>query len=621
MLSGLLGEAPELLPIKRTIIERTEGNPFFIEELVQALFDEGVLVRNGTIKVGRSISQLRIPPTAQAVLAARIDRLPAEQKELLQTLAVVGREFPIGLIRGVVQLSDVELDRMLGDLQLAEFIYEQPAFPEAEYIFKHAVTQEVAYNSILLERRKQIHEQAAQAIEAMFATNLPDHYADLARHYVRSGNVPKAINYVHLAGQQAMSRSAYSEANAQLTAALELLRTQEESTERDRTEIALIPSLAMCMGIGATMSGLETGVGMLERALQLSDKIADDSNRLTILEFLVMHYSIIPDQLRRAGALSRELLTIGERLQDLERVGWARSWLGWVSMHEGDFHTAIQELDHAYQISAIPSLAQRWRPYDWRVHSRSFASFALWVSGYPARATARAGEAFEIAYQVSAAAVNRIFAYWWSGHLNLLLRESNTARAFSEEYATLIGQHGLPGLAVVQVPLAAWVLVQLGQIEAGLSEMLRNKTEIVEMHGVHGVLAPWLFIGLANAYLASGRVSEGIAAVNEGLALCRSSGVRMLESEIHRLKGELLLNADKDEAAAQSFGDAIELARRQGAKSWELRATTSLARLLASQERGDEARSMLAEIYGWFTEGFETADLKDAKVLLDELTS
>jgi len=284
-------------------------------------------------------------------------------------------------------------------------------------------------------------------------------------------------------------------------------------------------------------------------------------------------------------------------------------------MHEGDFPAALQHLEHAYQISAIPSLAQRVRPIDWRVHIRAFASFALWVSGYPARATARAREAFEVAHQVAAAAADRVFAYWWSGYLNLLLRESNTARAFSEEYTALIAQHGLPGLAAADVQ-EAWVLVQLGQIEAGLSEMLRNKTEIIEMGGV---FAPWLFIALANAYLANGRASEGMAAVNEGLALCRSSGVRLLESELQRLKGELLLNADKDEAAAQSFRDAIELARQQGAKSWELRATTSLARLLASQKRGDEARSMLAEIYGWFTEGFDTADLKDAKVLLNEL--
>ena len=537
-----------------------------------------------------------------------MDRLPAEQKELLQTLAVVGREFPIGLIRRVVQLSDVELDRMLGDLQLAEFIYEQPAFPEAEYIFKHALTQEVAYNAILLERRKQIHEQAALAIEAKFATNLPDHYADLARHYVRSGNVPKAINYLQLAASQSLSRSAYAEANAQLTAALDLLRGQVENTERDRTEIGLTLSLAMCSGVGA-IRGLGTSVSMLERALQLSEKIGDNFNRLKTLEFLTIFYSLLPDQLRRAGAFNSELLAIGEQQQDPELVGWARSWLGWVSMHEGDFPAALQHLEHAYQISAIPSLAQRVRPIDWRVHIRAFASFALWVSGYPARATARAREAFEVAHQVAAAAADRVFACWWSGYLNLLLRESNTARAFSEEYTTLIAQHGLPGLAAADVQ-EAWVLVQLGQTEAGLSEMLRNKTEIIEMGGV---FAPWLFIGLANAYLANGRVSEGIAAVNEGLALCRSSGVRMLESEIHRLKGELLLNGDKDEAAAQSFRDAIELARRQGAKSWELRATTSLARLLAKRGHRDEAHTVLAEMYGWFTEGFDTADLKDAR--------
>jgi predicted ATPase len=188
---------------------------------------------------------------------------------------------------------------------------------------------------------------------------------------------------------------------------------------------------------------------------------------------------------------------------------------------------------------------------------------------------------------------------WWSGYLNLLLRESNTAQAFSEECATLIAQHDLPVLRISQVPLAAWVLVQLGQIEPGLSQMLQYKNKILEPGDV---FAPWLFVVLANAYLASGRASEGIDAVEEGLELSRTSGVRMLESEIHRLKGELLLNTAKDEAAAQSFRNAIDLARRQNAKSWELRATTSLARLLGKQGRRDEARAMLAEIYNWFTE-------------------
>jgi tetratricopeptide (TPR) repeat protein len=515
----------------------------------------------------------------------------------------------------VLQRPTDELDEMLADLQSGEFIYEQAAITDTEYIFKHALTQQVAYNSILLERRTQIHELAAQAIEGLYATNLPDHYADLARHYVSSGNVPKAVNYLHLFGQQALSRSAYSEANAQFTQALELLRTQVENVERDRTEIALALSLAMCSGVGAITS-LETGASALERALQLSEKIGDNFNRPKILEFLAYHYAIIPDQLKRSAALSRELLAIGEQEHDSELVGWAWSRLGWVSMHEGNFPAALEGLEQAFRISAIRSLVPRVRPVDWRVHSRGFASFALWVSGYPAQAIARARQAFEVGDQGATAVADRVFACWWSCLLNLLLRESSTARAFSDEAAPLIAQHGLTAIAIQSLPLKMWALVQLGQIEAALSEMLHNKTEIVD----GSVFPSWLFIALGNAYLAAGRASEGIDAMNEGLALCRSSGVRMMESELQRLKGELLLSGGNDAAAAQSFRDAIDLARRQNAKSWDLRATASLARLLASQGRGDEARTMLTEIYSWFTEGFDTADLKDAKALLDELS-
>jgi tetratricopeptide (TPR) repeat protein len=507
---------------------------------------------------------------------------------------------------------------MLADLQLAEFIYEQPAVSDIEYTFKHALTQQVAYDSILLERRKQIHERTAQAIEALYDASLADHYAEIARHYVRSSNAPKAINYLHLAGQQSLSRSAYQEANAQLTAALELLGTQVESAERDRTEIALVLDLAMCMGMGASTRGTETslsrGVSMLESALHLSDKMGDNLNRLKMLEILIAYSSLLPDHLSRARALNNQLQTIGEQQQEPELVGFATAWFGWLSMHEGDFAGALQELDEAYRISAIPSLPNRVRPMNWQTHSRAFASVALWISGYPTRAIARASEALAVARDLAAAAADRVFACWWCCWLNLLLRETNTARALSEECATLIAQHGLPGLD--HVMLETWVLVQLGKIDAALSQMLRHKADVIERGQV---FTCWLFVGLANAYLDSGRAAEGIAAVNEGLALCRSSGVRMLESELHRLKGELLLHGGNDEGATQYFHDAIDLARHQSAKSWELRATTSLARLLGKQNHRDEARVMLAEIYNWFTEGFDTADLKEAKALLADL--
>jgi predicted ATPase len=239
MLSTLLGDGVELDPLKRMVIERTEGNPFFIEEMVQALFDQGALVRDGAVKVARPLSQLRLPPTVQGVLASRIDRLPAEQKELLQTLAVMGRESPFGLIRQVAPRPNIQLERMLGDLQAGEFVYEQSAAVGIEYTFKHALTQEVAYNSLLVERRKLLHERAGQALESMFAEQLDDHLGDLAHHYSRGESTRKAVHYLGRAGRQALERTAYPEALALLTQGIEQLKELPDDVERALEELDL----------------------------------------------------------------------------------------------------------------------------------------------------------------------------------------------------------------------------------------------------------------------------------------------------------------------------------------------------------------------------------------------
>src|SRR6266478_2687498 len=239
MLSALLGDGVELAPLKRLVIERTEGNPFFIEEMVQALFDEGALVRNGVVKVARSLAQLRLPSTVQGILAARIDRLSAEQKDLLQTLAVIGRESPLGLVRQVASQPDPQLERMLAELQASEFIYEQPALADIEYAFKHALTQQVAYNSLLIERRKLLHGRAGAAIEALYADRLDDYLSDLARHYQRSTNIEKALEYLGRAGQQAIQRSSHAEATELFTSALELLQALPEAPQRLEEELAL----------------------------------------------------------------------------------------------------------------------------------------------------------------------------------------------------------------------------------------------------------------------------------------------------------------------------------------------------------------------------------------------
>src|SRR5262245_12603862 len=225
MLSAILGESPDLLPLKELIIETTGGTPFFMEETVQALFDEGALKRpNGSVKLVRPLASLRIPPTVQTILAARIDRLRHEEKTLLQTLAVLGREFVLSLARAVAGRSEEELERLFGNLQLGEFVYEQPSISDAEYIFKHALTQEVAYNSILIERRKQLHEDVGRAIEELYPSSLEDHFADLAHHYSRSANRAKAAKYLTLARTQAIARGALHQVVRNLASALALLK-------------------------------------------------------------------------------------------------------------------------------------------------------------------------------------------------------------------------------------------------------------------------------------------------------------------------------------------------------------------------------------------------------------
>src|SRR5206468_1381269 len=240
MLTVLLGEAgaTQASPLRQFILEKTEGNPFFMEEIVQTLREQGLL-NVGAQHAAPLPTDLHIPTTVQGVLAARIDRLPPDEKALLQTLAVIGKEFSLSLLKQVVGQSEDDPLGQLSHLQTSEFIYERPAFPDVEYTFKHALTQEVAYNSLLVERRKVVHERAAKAIEEVYRSKLDDHYSELAHHYTRSGNTEKAVDYLQRAGQQAVQRSANAEAITHLTTALELLKTLPDTPERVQQELTL----------------------------------------------------------------------------------------------------------------------------------------------------------------------------------------------------------------------------------------------------------------------------------------------------------------------------------------------------------------------------------------------
>jgi predicted ATPase len=232
MLNALLGEGRDLLALKRVIVEKTEGNPFFMEEIVQALFEQGALLRNGAVKLARSLNSIEIPATVQAVLASRIDRLPGEEKDLLNTLAAIGKEFSLALVRATSGKSDDELLRMLANLQAAEFIYEQPVSADITSVFKHALSQQVAYGSALQERRKVLHERIGRALESQFAAIAETQPELIAHHFTEAGLAAEAIPHWKHAGERAVQRGSNAEAITYVTRGLSLLEKLTQETDR-----------------------------------------------------------------------------------------------------------------------------------------------------------------------------------------------------------------------------------------------------------------------------------------------------------------------------------------------------------------------------------------------------
>jgi predicted ATPase len=296
-------------------------------------------------------------------------------------------------------------------------------------------------------------------------------------------------------------------------------------------------------------------------------------------------------------------------------VGHIRTWWGYTYLYEGNFTAAINELEEADKLSAITP-KQGFRLYDWRVQCRAFASYSYLALGYPQRAIDKSKESLTLTTEVKASPRDLVSALWWSAALNVQLKNWVVADEHAAEALRLADLCGMIVLLATGDLLRGWVLALRGNLEEGLGVMVQCRP------GVVPIAHSWMYLGLAEVYLAADRLREGLEAANEGLELAEGTGTRILEAENRRLKGELLLIGDTDATseAAQCFREAIELAQRQSAKSFELRATMSLARLLAKQGKRDEARTMLVDIYSWFTEGFDTADLKDAKSLLDALS-
>ncbi len=458
--------------LKRLIIERTGGNPFFMEETVQVLLDEGALVRDGVaVRLTKPLSDLKIPPTVQAILAARIDRLPANEKDLLQTLAVLGKEFQVSLVRAVTARSDDALNPMLGNLQLAEFIYEQPAIGDIEYSFKHALTQEVAYNSVLMERRKQLHERAGLALESMFVEQLDDHLGDLAHHYSHSDNAAKAVEYLERAGQQALQRSVYAGALSSLSAALNLLHRLPDSPERIQRELLLQ------MAVGPALIAIKGRAApeverAYTRARELCELLGDPPELFPALLGL-WYVLLLRAELRTAYELAEQLLRRAQSAHNPALLLYARYALGVTSFRMGELLPAREHLETAislYDPERHRPLIFRYLGVDAGVYCLSYAAWTLWHLGYPDQALRRGNEALALAQGLSLP-LSLAFAEFFFGELRQSRGEVSAAQETAESLIALCAEHEFPDWLAMATSLRGWAMAEQGHNEEGIVQI------------------------------------------------------------------------------------------------------------------------------------------------------
>jgi class 3 adenylate cyclase/predicted ATPase len=618
MLSALLGDSGELAPLKRVIIEKTEGNPFFMEETVQVLLDEGALVRNGVTRLTQPIAELKIPPTVQGILAARIDRLPYEAKDLLQMLSVAGREFSLSLIRAVRPQPEEELNRTLNELQLAEFIYEQPAVGDPEYIFKHALTQEVSYNSMLQERRKQLHERIGAALEKLYANSLDDHLDDLARHYNRSGNPQKALEYHEMAGLRAVQRSANQDAMQHLTAALDLLRREADSPARDQRELTLQTALGQVLMMVKGWSAPETERVYL-RAQELASTCGTAEQHFSTLvgvfglAFVGGHMGAARERMQPTRDFIRQHPEPAFIL-DADHHEWS------LAMSCGELEAAQAYVEHGLALFEEQLRSTRVPLYSAHhpaVCGHGWGALLLWLRGFPDQARRHADQALALARELEDPA-SIIFALATRAQFHLLVRDTRPALEMADA-AIAMGEETTFFWPLLAARIVKGWAVQATNPSDGADQVCEALKVLSESR--EELWHTFFLAILAEAYGRAERIEEGLKAAAHGLQLVQQSGERCWEAELYRIRGELLLkgeSSDPTEGRA-ALESAVKVAREQGAKLLDLRATISLSHLLDRQGNRSEARAMLAEIYNWFTEGFDTADLKEAKALLEEL--
>jgi class 3 adenylate cyclase/predicted ATPase len=622
LLHALLGPDPALDPLRRLLIERTEGNPFFLEESVRSLVETRALVgERGAYRLARAVQTLQIPATAQAILAARIDRLSPEHKRVLQAASVIGKDVPYSLLRAVAEQSDEALRGAVVDLQATEFLYETRLFPDVEYTFKHALTHEVTYGTLLHDRRRALHTRIVAAIEQLYGDRLGEQIELLAHHAVKGEAWDKAVVYLRDAGIKAFVRSANADAVSYLTRGLEIVETLPPGVDRERHELALLlalgPAIQAMTGLGAPEAER-----VFSRARELSERLGEAGLAFQALwgQWMV---SAGLGRITSARRIGGELFTLAQRTNDrallLEghHAMWATSfWIGELSAAEQHIERGISLYDREQH----RSLAFLYGGHDAGACCRYFSMLTQWLLGRPIRAGAARDAAITLAEEI-AHPTSLAQALTWACALLYFERDAPATGHLARRLIDLATERELPPWLVAGMIFDGWSRAETGDGAAGIAR-IREGLSAAKTTGTLMPLGPLYTMIFADACLKLGQADDGLRATDDALAMMRTTGVRVWESELHRLKGELLLvRAPADAGAAEAcFREALAIARQQGAQGWELRAAMSLGRLLRRHGRRDEARQALTAVYERFTEGLESANLLEARALLAELS-
>jgi class 3 adenylate cyclase/tetratricopeptide (TPR) repeat protein len=599
------------------IILRSAGNPFFMEEIVRSLGEQAASAKKSdSAKAGMSIPRLRVPATVEATIAARIDKLPSAQKELLQTIAVIGSRVHRDLIGDVGIHRASNLDEMLVDLQHSEFIYEQLVNNQVIYLFRHVMTQEVAYSSLLVGPRKRLHESIARAIEARYAGSLIDHVGELAHHYRQSNNTVKAVHYLGQVGDMAIRRSAHIEAIDNLRAALQLISTlpdtEESADQAARLWLSLGVSLQGSLGYAATE---------VEEAYEKAAALADRAGHVSEVIAAIRGHSVFCI----VRAEYHKAFRLGDRLASLEVCQEDRSIehllvLGLASAYTGRLLSSRRYFTRALRLETQSEAVET---IQYTGHTRagclSYLAVSEWYLGYPDTAIRHSESAVSLARSVEVP-LSLVQAHGMYGLLRHTRGEFAQAERWIDEAIAGATRGGFPYWLTLGLLIKAAIAAERGGGDQSIEQYDQGLSAYRSSGAKLGL--PWLLSLRGHMFATRGEVEQGLSTIEEALGCIKETGEKYHEAEIQRLKGEMLLLRGGPDAACSAgscFGKALAITRRQKTKALELRSALSLAQLRVTQNRSKEALDLLKPVYDWFKEGFDTPDLLRAGDLLKSL--